>query len=97
MHAGSLAVAIVAMTAAAVLLLLPVNGRNDTVKPCGDELACLVPRYKSIFLSAVDMPAPFNGLNRVSVPVLALASLTVGVAAGAAAELSGRSDRTSAD
>lgn len=77
---------------AALILVLPLNSRFDTVKPCGDEVACSVPRYKSFFLSFADLPAPFNGLNRVSVPVLVVIAVGVGMALGAAVERGAGSD-----
>lgn len=86
MHARSLAVGVAATTFAALFLVLPLNSRLDTVKPCGDEHACSVERYKSLFLSFADLPAPFNGLNRVSVPTFVVISVGIGMALGATVE-----------
>lgn len=86
MRTKSLVVAGLAMALAALVLLVPLNSRFDTVKPCGEELACSVPRYKSLFLSAVDLEEPFNGLNRVTVPVLSLVAVALGAGAGSVAE-----------
>lgn len=92
LHARSLAVGVAATTFAALLLVLPLNSRLDTVKPCGDEPACSVQRYKSLFLSFAALPAPFNGLNRVSVPALVVISLGIGMTLGAAVERGTGSD-----
>ena len=80
------AVGIVVTGVALMVLVFPMNMRLDTVKPCGDELSCSVPRYKSLALSLIDVGAPFNGLNRVSVPLLGTGALALGVGAGTVAE-----------
>ena len=97
MELRSLTVATVATGFVAVVLVLPLNSRSDVVKPCGDEVACSVERYKSLFLSLVDLPAPFNGLNSVSVPVLFAVALALGVGVGMAVErltTTGEGDRS---
>lgn len=91
MRTKSLVVAGLTMALAALVLLVPLNSRFDTIKPCAEELACSVPRYKSLFLSAVDVDEPFNGLNRVTVPVLSLVAVALGAGAGAVAEARARS------
>lgn len=81
---------LVAAVMVAFVLLVPLNGTLDTVKPCGEELACSVPRYRSLFLSFADLPAPFDGLNRISVPILALVSASFGAIAASLTNIAGR-------
>lgn len=91
LHVRSLATGVVVMTFSLAVLVLPLNSRLETVKPCGEELDCSVPSHKSLLLSLADLPAPFDDLNWISVPALALAAVAAGVTSGAAVE--GRSRR----